>query len=314
MQEFTKGEWKHSKSLSAHSDHELVELALSTEDSVYYGELYDRYAHKVYGKCILMIRDLNYAHDLTHDIIVKAFLKLRKFQGRSKFSTWLFQICYTHCIDHIRRSGRLQFDELEEASMELQVRANHEVEIQSYYLYDLKLDVLEDVINELPPDERELILMKYQDKLSIVDLARRFETSSSAMKMRLKRCRDRMKHRYDQLLLERQEHRMNYVVRSGDGTVNECGELSTPLGSAPSYMGSGTRRNIPPWKIQLSNVMEWMRRTSCVSMLGYSEDPSNQKGDMPAGQPELPRGMRDRVFTHVGHLKWFNILFGPYDF
>ena len=61
-----------SKTLSNLTDSELIEGALADGDNIYFGELYDRYSDKVYGKCILMVKNLTTAQDLTQDILIKA--------------------------------------------------------------------------------------------------------------------------------------------------------------------------------------------------------------------------------------------------
>lgn len=96
------------------TDAELVSGVLETGDNQYFGELYDRYSDKVYGKCILMVKDLTVAQDLAQDILVKTFTKINTFMGKSSFSTWLYQITYTHCIDYIRKNKNIYTEELEE--------------------------------------------------------------------------------------------------------------------------------------------------------------------------------------------------------
>ena len=64
-----------SKSLKDYSDMELISAVLETGDNEYFGEIYDRYSDKVYGKCILMVKDLTLAQNLTQDILVKAETK-----------------------------------------------------------------------------------------------------------------------------------------------------------------------------------------------------------------------------------------------
>lgn len=93
-----------SKSLKDYSDMELISAVLETGDNEYFGEIYDRYSDKVYGKCILMVKDLTLAQDLTQDIFVKAFTKLNTFQVKSSFGTWPYQVTYTHCMDYIRKN------------------------------------------------------------------------------------------------------------------------------------------------------------------------------------------------------------------
>ena len=86
------------------SDDDIIALILGTGKSEYFGILYDRYANKVYGKCLQMVKETNLAQDLAHDILIKVFTKLNTFKGKSSFSTWIYQISYTHCIDYLRKA------------------------------------------------------------------------------------------------------------------------------------------------------------------------------------------------------------------
>ena len=44
------------RTLKKYADTELIDAILKTGDNVFFGELYDRYSDKVYGKCILMVK------------------------------------------------------------------------------------------------------------------------------------------------------------------------------------------------------------------------------------------------------------------
>ena len=71
-----------------------------------FGILYDRYAEKVYHKCISFVKDVDLAQDLAHDVFLKTFLNLAKFEGKSKFSTWLYSLTYNFCIDYLRKNNK----------------------------------------------------------------------------------------------------------------------------------------------------------------------------------------------------------------
>ena len=63
----------------------------------------------------------------------------------------------------------------------------------------MKLEYLSKVLDELKADERSLILQKYQDNISISELAHFYGISESAVKMKLKRTRDKMRAKYAQM-------------------------------------------------------------------------------------------------------------------
>ena len=183
--------------LSKLNDSELIERALKDGDNIYFGELYDRYSDKVYGKCILMVKNLTTAQDLAQDILIKAFTKINTFKGKSSFSTWLYQVTYTHCIDYIRKNKNIYKEELEEDKYEaLQADDKDLDEMHDKLILEMKLEHVKQILNELKAEERSLILMKYQDNMSISNLSEMFNLSQSAVKMKLKRTRDKVRNRY----------------------------------------------------------------------------------------------------------------------
>ena len=183
--------------LGGYSDSELISAILESGDNVYFGELYDRYSDKVYGKCILMVKDLTIAQDLAQDIIVKAFTKINTFKGKSSFSTWLYQVTYTHCIDYIRKNKNIYKEELEEDKHEQLQSDDKDIdEVHDKLILEMKLEYVQQILNELKAEERSMILMKYQDNMSITELGEMFDLSQSAVKMKLKRTRDKVRNRY----------------------------------------------------------------------------------------------------------------------
>ena len=179
------------------SDKELIEAAMVNGENVYFGELYDRYSDKVYGKCILMVKNTTIAQDLAQDILIKAFTKLSTFQGKSSFSTWLYQVTYTHCIDYKRKNKNIYKEELEEDKYEeLQSDDKDIDEVHDKLILEMKLEHVKQILNELKAEERSLVLMKYQDGMSVSELGEMFNLSQSAVKMKLKRTRDKVRNRY----------------------------------------------------------------------------------------------------------------------
>lgn len=177
------------------SDEELVERVKASLDTEAYGLLYDRFSARVYRKCLSMTRDRALAHDLTHDIFLKAFLSLNKFDGRSKFGTWLYRISFNYCLDHLRRRQRGP------AAVELDagVYALADEDLYEEELMAIRADRLETVLDAIDPTDRAVLLFKYQDDMSVKEMMEVLEMSESAVKMRLLRARERALGRYKQL-------------------------------------------------------------------------------------------------------------------
>ena len=86
------------------SDEDLVKNIVSSNDTLLFEVLYDRFAQLVYNKCLGFSKSTDEAQDLTQDIFLKLFVKLSTFKGKSKFSTWLYAFTYNHCVNYVNRN------------------------------------------------------------------------------------------------------------------------------------------------------------------------------------------------------------------
>ncbi len=65
-------------------------------------ELLGRYQGRVYLWCYRYVRDHERALDLAQDVLLNAYRALATFQGRSRFSSWLFAIARNRCLTAVK--------------------------------------------------------------------------------------------------------------------------------------------------------------------------------------------------------------------
>jgi RNA polymerase sigma-70 factor (ECF subfamily) len=162
---------------------------LESENPKYFEELYDRHAGKIYQKCLSFTKDADEARDLAHDVIVKIYLSLSKYNHKSKFSTWMYRVTYNHCIDY--QAKRLKQKTLLE-ELEGEMNESDANEPDDAVLLEINLNLLHELLNELTVSEKTLLLMKYQDQLSIKEIAEITGAGESAIKMKLKRSKEKL--------------------------------------------------------------------------------------------------------------------------
>ncbi|GAB4045851.1 RNA polymerase sigma factor [Spirosoma litoris] len=168
------------------TDEETIRQYLSSKPNQCFETLYTRYVNKVYQRCLSMTKDSDKAEDFTHDIFLKAFDKLDGFQEKSSFSTWLYAIAYNYCLDQLRLSKRLNTVAIN-ANLEQSI-----TESQEARLHEETLQLLKQSLNALSTNERVVLQLKYEDEMSIEEIAKLHNLTISAVKMRLKRGRERM--------------------------------------------------------------------------------------------------------------------------
>ncbi len=167
------------------NDEELIRQQFSTNPTACFETLYNRYVSKVYKRCLSLTKDAETAHDFTHDIFIRTFTRLDRFQERSTFSTWLYSISFNYCLDQIKLSNRLAVTTLDDTL------ANHYVDTNEYGVREERLNQLTVAMNNLTPQEATLLRMKYQQELDIRQIASQLNLKESAVKMRLKRAREK---------------------------------------------------------------------------------------------------------------------------
>ena len=168
------------------TDEEMIRQVLPAQPAQCFETLYNRYVSKVYGRCLSMTKDSEKAQDFTHDIFIKVFGKLDAFQERSSFSTWLYSISYNYCADQLRLAKRLTMSPLE-TSDKLDFADSQDDQLQ-----EDAHQVVQQVLATLSVNERDLLTLKYEDGLSIEEIAQIYCIKPSAVKMRLKRSRDKV--------------------------------------------------------------------------------------------------------------------------
>lgn len=155
-------------------DLELVER-FQNGDITAFDLLVTKYQDKVYDIVYSHIRNVEDAYDLSQDVFLKAFKALGRFKKKSSFYTWLYSIAINVCIDHSRKCKRyttvliedwMQLpDIVDNISMESSYSPSGSVELK-----ELKHQ-LAWAIDQLPPKQKTVFIMKRQQGLSLEEIA-----------------------------------------------------------------------------------------------------------------------------------------------
>lgn len=177
------------------TDEALVEAIVKTNNTMLFEVLYDRYASMVYNKCYGFANGVDEAKDLTQDVFLRVFVKLGSFKGKSKFSTWLYAFTYNHCVNYVTRNTAKKIEKQSVSSDSIE---NIGEDIDSTREFEnMRVEKLKKVMELISPEEKMLLLLKYQDNLSIKELSDALDIGESAVKMRLKRAKEKLVQKYD---------------------------------------------------------------------------------------------------------------------
>lgn len=169
------------------TDEELIAGIVLNNRQANFEILYKRYHAKVLDKCYGLVKNSSLAKELAEDIFSKTYEKIATFQNRSSFSSWLFSLTYNHCIDYLRKKKKLNYPEWTRANEIPEIIDESEEDLES-----IDYENVMEIFELIHPEEKALLLMKYQDNLSIKTIAQSLRISDDAAKMRLKRARSRV--------------------------------------------------------------------------------------------------------------------------
>ena len=186
---------KSTSDITLLTDNELVQKIVKSNDTHLFAVLYDRHVTMVYNKCYGFASSKEEAQDLTHDVFIKLFVKLRTFKGTAKFSTWLYSFTYNFCVNYVTRNNYKK----NEKNFEGEIPDSNDVDVDDTSIYSMKSDKLKKVLELIDPNEKMILLLKYQDEFSIKEISESLEIGESAVKMRLKRAKAKLINVYKNL-------------------------------------------------------------------------------------------------------------------
>ena len=173
------------------TDEALVKLIITSHDPLLFKVLYDRYVFTVFNKCLSFSKNNQEAEDICQDIFIKLLIKIKSFKGDSRFSTWMYSFTYNHCVNYYHRNKFKKYEKnilnIEQMDDEVPVQASND-DLEQL----LKLKKLKIAMGLIPNEDKEILISKYQDFKSIKELMELHNAGESAIKMRLKRAKEKL--------------------------------------------------------------------------------------------------------------------------
>ncbi|MPR34757.1 RNA polymerase sigma factor [Salmonirosea aquatica] len=153
-------------------------------DSAAYRYLVDKYQDMAYTIALRIMRQAEDAEDAAQEGFVKAYQQLHSFEGKSKFSTWLYTIIYRTCLSKLQKQRIPAYpmeegiDDTDDTVPPLDILET--MEKQTY---------IREAIGRLPSIDGVLITLYYLNENSIREMAEITGLSESNIKVKLFRAR-----------------------------------------------------------------------------------------------------------------------------
>jgi RNA polymerase sigma-70 factor (ECF subfamily) len=149
-----------------------------------------RYMQKAFRIALDFTHDTEEAKDLSQEAFLRAFSRIKQFDGRSSFYTWFYRLVVNLCLDHTRRKGRVVWERLERET---------DNALESSELIDNSSTPDEEAIageakrradltlKAMPNKQRTAFLLRNHQGLSIPDIAKVMKTTEGTVRVYLHR-------------------------------------------------------------------------------------------------------------------------------
>jgi RNA polymerase sigma-70 factor (ECF subfamily) len=168
------------------SDEQIVERALAG-DADAFGEIVRRWERRIFALAYGILGREEDARDATQETFIAAFRNLRGFRGEAKVSSWLHRIAVNQCITRQRRARTRA-----ENSLEAETESGGEKFAAPDAASPARLaegrertEAVRRAVSALPPELREVIVMKEFEELTFQEIADALDVPLSTVKSRL---------------------------------------------------------------------------------------------------------------------------------
>jgi RNA polymerase sigma-70 factor (ECF subfamily) len=144
-----------------------------------FGVLYDRYVSRIYNYIYYRTGNTHDTEDLTSRVFTRAMKHITNYQDRGvPFSAWLYRIAHNLVANWHRDNSRRQVVAIDET-----YKTTSDVELpESALMRTEEESVLLEVLQQLPEDRQQLIILKFVENLSNAEIGRIMDRTEGAIK------------------------------------------------------------------------------------------------------------------------------------
>jgi len=158
---------------SRKTDYELVQEFVSGSSSGI-EILIKRHKSRVFTYIMLMVKNEQLAEDIFQDTFIKVIhsLKAGKYKDNGRFLSWVIRIAHNLVIDHFRKEKQMKMLSNDDTMVDLfNNRKLADKNIEDTIIYEQVCQDIRTLIERLPDDQKEVILLRHYGDLSFKEIA-----------------------------------------------------------------------------------------------------------------------------------------------
>lgn len=157
---------------NVHSDNDFIQRYINGDENAI-AFLLKKYQQKIFSFILLRVKNKKLAEDIFQDTFFKIIdcLKKGKYNEEGKFLSWALMIAHNLCMDHFRKIKRMPtlFDV--DTSSVFYIAHQQTESREDAIMKEQTALQLKDLINNLPDDQKEVLILRHYADLSFKEIA-----------------------------------------------------------------------------------------------------------------------------------------------
>ena len=178
---------------------ELIIAKVKQGDMVAFNALIDEYKAMAFTLALKLMKNREDAEEVAQDAFVKAYKNIGQFEGKSKFSTWLYTIVYNTALTRLRKK-QLDIQDIDSHSVEFSSAFSESGMEWRNLQRDERSSYIKQALEQLVVEDQVVITLFYLNENSLAEICEITNWELSNVKVRLHRARKRLLVELEKLL------------------------------------------------------------------------------------------------------------------
>ena len=160
----------------------------SAGDLESFAALYKTTAGLVYNVALRIVNNREDAQEVTQEVFLIIYHKLKSFRFESSFKTWVYRITANYAINFAKRESKNKTVEYDDNLM----TETNDNDIQSEIDQEHKKKMIEELLSAINPEQRACVILRNLEGLSYQQIAETLQIKVNTVRSRLKRAREKL--------------------------------------------------------------------------------------------------------------------------
>lgn len=175
--------------------------ALDGGDGEALAALVERYQNDVFRFCLHYLKNVESAREMAQETFLRIFAARSRFEVDRKFKPWMLCIARNLCLNELKRRKTVHMETLEAYASTAREGSGEVLQTPADGPYELLLAkeryrALLEMLDTLPDEAREMVVLRYFHKLSARDIAETVGSTEGAVRTRLHRILKQLRNEF----------------------------------------------------------------------------------------------------------------------